>query len=218
MQENVRMFWIDYEGKHQPYKMLKPGQRHLQQTYLTHPWCFKTARNEDDEDDDEDGEEEEAVEREARTRNKRASTDVDVRLVVNDSPIFYPPLETLDVSDEDGDMAPVPHFALERTTNERVVYSIVEARNCATWTPKTNAMECFQSKAFQAALRETLKVWMRSSEEKSVRAKADDDDKDKDVKETSTTTLNDIPRDVLFEIIARFAPEPPYYNLMFCNI
>ena len=32
------------------------------------------------------------------------------------------------------------------------------------------------------------------------------------------TTLSDIPKDVLVnEIIRRFAPEPPYYNLMLCT-
>ena len=52
------MLWIDYDGNHQPYKLLKPGQRHRQQTYLTHPWTFKTASSREEEHSD-DGEDEE---------------------------------------------------------------------------------------------------------------------------------------------------------------
>ena len=53
--ENVRMFWIDYDGNHQPYKLLSPGQKHRQQTYLTHPWTFMTVFESEEEEEHLDG-------------------------------------------------------------------------------------------------------------------------------------------------------------------
>jgi len=64
------MLWIDYDGNHQPYKLLKPGQRHRQQTYLTHPWTFKTASSREEEHSD-DGEDEEVRKRKRRRKRRR---------------------------------------------------------------------------------------------------------------------------------------------------
>jgi len=49
------MFWIDYDGNHQPYKLLSPGQKHRQQTYLTHPWTFMTVFESEEEEEHLDG-------------------------------------------------------------------------------------------------------------------------------------------------------------------
>jgi hypothetical protein len=34
----IRLYWIDYNGRRKFYAEVRPGQRHLQQTYVTHPW------------------------------------------------------------------------------------------------------------------------------------------------------------------------------------
>ena len=35
---NVKVFWIDENGKRKEYKELKPGESFHQQTYVGHPW------------------------------------------------------------------------------------------------------------------------------------------------------------------------------------
>jgi hypothetical protein len=35
--------WIDYDGNRVHYAMIAPGQRHRQQTFLTHPWIISTG-------------------------------------------------------------------------------------------------------------------------------------------------------------------------------
>lgn len=36
--ESVTLYWIDYNGVHQDYGTLQPGQTAIQGTYVTHPW------------------------------------------------------------------------------------------------------------------------------------------------------------------------------------
>ena len=43
MNENIDVFWIDYEGKRQFWFTLGPGARHEQTTYVTHPWLVLTS-------------------------------------------------------------------------------------------------------------------------------------------------------------------------------
>lgn len=39
----VDIYWLNYEGQEVFYQHLEPSQAHLQQTYLTHPWCIRDA-------------------------------------------------------------------------------------------------------------------------------------------------------------------------------
>ena len=34
----VQTYWLDYQGKRVPYKVMPPHSSHTQPTYLTHPW------------------------------------------------------------------------------------------------------------------------------------------------------------------------------------
>ena len=157
--ENVRMLWIDYDGNHQPYKLLKPGQRHRQQTYLTHPWTFKTASSREEEHSD-DGEDEEVGGRgRGEEEEERERRELPERLVIRDSPVFYPPPETMDSEedsgDDEGDMAP---SSGGRSSAE--VFLITYPKTVTNWSPRTNkTLKCYQSNAFQSAVRETLRVW-----------------------------------------------------------
>ena len=36
----ISVFWLDFHGNRQHYFDLYPGERHHQQTYLTHPWLI----------------------------------------------------------------------------------------------------------------------------------------------------------------------------------
>lgn len=40
----VDIYWLNYEGQEVFYQHLEPSQAHLQQTYLTHPWCIRDAK------------------------------------------------------------------------------------------------------------------------------------------------------------------------------
>ena len=226
------MFWIDYDGNHQPYKLLSPGQKHRQQTYLTHPWTFRTVFGSEEEEEhlDRNGASDDVEER-----------NVPMRMVIHDSPVFYPPPETVDLEEEfdmeEGDMA--PSYA-GRANAE--VFSITYPKTVTNWSPKSNkTLECYQSEAFQSAVRETLRVWMfahaKQEEEEQQQQQQQQQQQRKETREETAgsepcqsdsniitranhtkTTLSDIPKDVLInEIIRRFAPEPPYYNLMLCT-
>ena len=237
--ENVRMFWIDYDGNHQPYKLLSPGQKHRQQTYLTHPWTFMTVFESEEEEEHLDGN---------GASDDVEERDVPMRMVIHDSPVFYPPPETVDLEEEfdmeEGDMA--PSYA-GRANAE--VFSITYPKTVTNWSPKSNnTLECYQSEAFQSAVRETLRVWMfahakqeeEEEEQQQQQRQQQQQQQQQQRKETreetagpepcqsdsniitranhTKTTLSDIPKDVLInEIIRRFAPEPPYYNLMLCT-
>ncbi|GAQ92053.1 Tumour suppressor protein von Hippel-Lindau disease [Klebsormidium nitens] len=38
----VSVSWIDYEGKEVPYEKIQPGKYYRQQTFVGHPWSFRT--------------------------------------------------------------------------------------------------------------------------------------------------------------------------------
>ena len=35
---SVEIYWLDYDGRRVLYNRLSPGQKYLQQTFVTHPW------------------------------------------------------------------------------------------------------------------------------------------------------------------------------------
>ena len=37
-ERDVHIYWLDFQGKRQLYKVLRPGTRYTQPTFLTHPW------------------------------------------------------------------------------------------------------------------------------------------------------------------------------------
>ena len=79
--------------------------------------------------------------------------------MIRDSPVFYPPPETMDSEedsgDDEGDMAP---SSGGRSSAE--VFSITYPKTVTNWSPRTNkTLKCYQSNAFQSAVRETLRVW-----------------------------------------------------------
>ena len=39
----VKLFWINYDGEEVPYRTLQLGQSCRQQTFVTHPWTFRSA-------------------------------------------------------------------------------------------------------------------------------------------------------------------------------
>ena len=39
----VKLFWINYDGDEVPYRTLQAGQSCRQQTFVTHPWTFKSV-------------------------------------------------------------------------------------------------------------------------------------------------------------------------------
>ncbi|WP_377472253.1 VHL beta domain-containing protein [Micromonospora siamensis] len=39
----VVVYWLDYDGRRQPYASLQPGESHRQQTYVGHPWVVTDA-------------------------------------------------------------------------------------------------------------------------------------------------------------------------------
>ena len=39
----VWVYWLNYEGQEVFYRQLQPQEAYLQPTYLTHPWCIRTA-------------------------------------------------------------------------------------------------------------------------------------------------------------------------------
>jgi len=70
--ERARIYWVDYRGKPTRYKTLAPGERHRQQTFVTHPWTFTTVPDDD------------ASDPERAAAGPR-------RLVVQGSPVYFPP-------------------------------------------------------------------------------------------------------------------------------
>ena len=70
--ERARIYWVDYRGKPTRYKTLAPGERHRQQTFVTHPWTFTTVPDDD------------ASDPERAAAGPR-------RLVVEGSPVYFPP-------------------------------------------------------------------------------------------------------------------------------
>jgi VHL beta domain len=40
---NVKLYWLDYNGKRQLYKTLTPGESYIQSTYIGHPWLAANA-------------------------------------------------------------------------------------------------------------------------------------------------------------------------------
>ncbi len=70
--ERARIYWVDYRGKPTRYKTLAPGERHRQQTFVTHPWTFTTVPDDD------------ASDPERGAAGPR-------RLVVEGSPVYFPP-------------------------------------------------------------------------------------------------------------------------------
>jgi hypothetical protein len=39
----VKLFWLNYEGHEIPYRSIEHGGSHRQQTFVTHPWTFKSC-------------------------------------------------------------------------------------------------------------------------------------------------------------------------------
>ena len=39
-ERTVKVIWINYDGKHYPYKKLEPLQTYKINTYVGHPWIF----------------------------------------------------------------------------------------------------------------------------------------------------------------------------------
>lgn len=39
----VRLYWVNYDGEEVPYRTLQLGQSCRQQTFVTHPWTFRSA-------------------------------------------------------------------------------------------------------------------------------------------------------------------------------
>jgi len=39
----VKLFWLNYEGHEIPYRSIANGGIHRQQTFVTHPWTFKSS-------------------------------------------------------------------------------------------------------------------------------------------------------------------------------
>ena len=39
--DQVRLYWINYEGGEVPYRTINPGAEYRQQTFCTHPWTYK---------------------------------------------------------------------------------------------------------------------------------------------------------------------------------
>lgn len=44
-QQPVKIYWLDYSGKRKFYAQIQPGDRVVQQTYVTHPWVVTDASN-----------------------------------------------------------------------------------------------------------------------------------------------------------------------------
>jgi len=40
--QNLKIFWLGYDGQQMFYRTLGPGQRHIQNTFQTHPWLVTT--------------------------------------------------------------------------------------------------------------------------------------------------------------------------------
>ncbi len=41
----VKTYWLDYSGKRKFYAQIQPGDKVVQQTYVTHPWVITDASN-----------------------------------------------------------------------------------------------------------------------------------------------------------------------------
>lgn len=44
--DDVQVFWIDFQGAKQQYGWIAPGQSHMQQTYVSHPWAVYNRHGE----------------------------------------------------------------------------------------------------------------------------------------------------------------------------
>ncbi|MFH8794133.1 caspase family protein [Streptomyces sp. NPDC017941] len=42
-EQSLRLYWLDYEGHAQLYRVLAPGESYLQQTFVSHPWISVEA-------------------------------------------------------------------------------------------------------------------------------------------------------------------------------
>ncbi|BAZ36602.1 hypothetical protein NIES4101_25210 (plasmid) [Calothrix sp. NIES-4101] len=43
--QSVKTYWLDYSGKRKFYATIAPGDRVVQQTYVTHPWVVTDTSN-----------------------------------------------------------------------------------------------------------------------------------------------------------------------------
>jgi len=43
MNEKVKVFWLDFNGKEVLYNTLRPGSNYTQQTYIDHVWLIRGA-------------------------------------------------------------------------------------------------------------------------------------------------------------------------------
>ncbi|WP_414624324.1 hypothetical protein [Calothrix sp. CCY 0018] len=41
----VKTYWLDYSGKRKFYAQIQPGDKVVQQTYVTHPWVITDVSN-----------------------------------------------------------------------------------------------------------------------------------------------------------------------------
>jgi von Hippel-Lindau disease tumor suppressor protein len=41
--ESARVYWLNYQGRREFYKALRPGESFTQDTYATHPWVATDA-------------------------------------------------------------------------------------------------------------------------------------------------------------------------------
>ena len=174
------MYWWDYSGEKVHYKTLSPGQRHRQQTYLTHPWTFKTLAD-DDEDEDED-----------------------VRCVVHSSSVFHPPPDTVD-SDEDEDFSPAESAATSSSSwmndeeGKNRAFRTTKPKVDENWTIRNHferSHACYESNAFRLAVQDTIMCWKFSCVKQKEVA-----EENGEIESTSTTTFNDLPFDVVLEIM-----------------
>ena len=42
--EEVKVYWLDFQGNRKLYRVLHPGESYDQETYLTHPWLITDSR------------------------------------------------------------------------------------------------------------------------------------------------------------------------------
>lgn len=40
--ERVQLFWIGYDGRQRPYRVIDPGKTYEQPSFASHPWTFQT--------------------------------------------------------------------------------------------------------------------------------------------------------------------------------
>ena len=161
--ERARIYWVDYRGKPTRYKTLAPGERHRQQTFVTHPWTFTTVPDDD------------ASDPERAAAGPR-------RLVVEGSPVYFPPPPPAAASQSrttsnaagprgvDGD---------EEDPSESVAVAVVERPAERAWSHESHAR-------FPAFFKDVARAFVLSH----ARLRRGDDDDDRGAAFASTTKPN----------------------------